>query len=441
MSTIGLLSLGCAKNQVDSEIMLGLIKDAGHEIIKSYSEAEVLIVNTCGFISDAKEESIESILELAKYKKAGNCKLLIVTGCLSQRYSKELEDEISEVDAIVGTGNFDKIVEIIDDAFGGKKRVEVVDPEFDYDRDLPRNNLTPQHTAYVKIAEGCNNFCSYCIIPQLRGDLKSRSIENIVKEVKKLSEQGVKEINIIAQDITQYGIDLYDESKLVELLKELLKIDGIKWFRLLYAYPSHLSEDLIEIIATEDRICNYLDLPVQHSDDEIRRKMNRGGSQEDVLATIKKLRDRIPDITLRTSLIVGFPGETEEQFDNLLSFIKEAQFDRLGAFTYSQEEGTPAAKMDCQIPEERKQERFERVMNLQQDISYERNQSWIAKEIQVLVEEVQSEDPKIMVGRTRRDAPDVDGVIYVEGSSAKIGDMIKVKVTDAYEYDLVGVEI
>ncbi|WP_018247587.1 30S ribosomal protein S12 methylthiotransferase RimO [Orenia marismortui] len=441
MSTIGLLSLGCAKNQVDSEIMLGLIKDAGHEIIKSYSEAEVLIVNTCGFISDAKEESIESILELSKYKKDGNCKLLIVTGCLSQRYSKELEDEISEVDAIVGTGNFDKIVEIIDDAFGGKKRVEVVDPEFDYDRDLPRNNLTPQHTAYVKIAEGCNNFCSYCIIPQLRGDLKSRSIENIVKEVKKLSEQGVKEINIIAQDITQYGIDLYGESKLVELLKELLKIDGIKWFRLLYAYPSHLSEDLIEIIATEDRICNYLDLPVQHADDEIRRKMNRGGSQEDVLATIKKLRDRIPDITLRTSLIVGFPGETEEQFDNLLSFIKEAQFDRLGAFTYSQEEGTPAAKMDCQIPEERKQERFERVMNLQQDISYERNQSWIAKEIEVLVEEVQSEDPKIMVGRTRRDAPDVDGVIYIEGSSAKIGDMIKVKVTDAYEYDLVGVEI
>ncbi|PRX31052.1 SSU ribosomal protein S12P methylthiotransferase [Orenia metallireducens] len=441
MSKIGLLSLGCAKNQVDSEIMLGLIREDGHEIVKKYDEAEVLIVNTCGFISDAKEESINSILELAEYKKDGNCKLLIVTGCLSQRYSEELKKEMPEVDAIIGTGNFDEIVEVINDAFGGKKRIEVTNPEFDYDRYLPRTNLTPDHTAYVKIAEGCNNCCSYCIIPQLRGALKSRSIENIKKEVEQLAQAGVKEVNIIAQDITQYGIDLYGKSKLVDLLKELLTIDNIKWFRLLYAYPSHLTDEIIDLIATEERILNYLDLPVQHADDEIRKQMNRGGTKEDVLRTIKKLRKRIPDITLRTSLIVGFPGESEEQFKTLLDFIKEAEFDRLGAFTYSQEEGTVAAQMPCQIPEERKQERYERVMSLQEDISYQRNQAWIGKEVEVLLEEVQSEEPVIMVGRTRRDAPDVDGVIYVEGTSAQIGDMIKVKVTEAYEYDLVGVEI
>ncbi len=441
MSKIGLLSLGCAKNQVDSEIMLGLLEEAGHEIIEKFDRAEVLIINTCGFISDAKEESIESVLDLAKYKEDGSCKLLIVTGCLSQRYSEVLEEEIPEVDAIVGTGNFDRIVEVIEDAMGGTKRFEVSDPDFDYNRDLPRNNLTPQHTAYLKIAEGCNNYCSYCIIPQLRGVLKSRSIENVLKEVKDLAAKGVKEINVIAQDITQYGIDLYDESKLVDLLKEMLKIEEIKWFRLLYAYPSHLNDELINLIANEERICNYLDLPVQHADDQIRQQMNRSGSREEVLKSIKKLRSRVPNITLRTSLIVGFPGETEEQFNNLLDFVKEVEFDRLGVFTYSQEEGTKAAELPCQIPEDRKEERMNRIMAVQQEISYQRNQKFIGQKLEVLVEEVQSEEPRMIVGRSYRDAPDVDGVVYIKDSNAKIGDMIKVKITDAYDYDLVGVEL
>ncbi|WP_027339267.1 30S ribosomal protein S12 methylthiotransferase RimO [Halonatronum saccharophilum] len=439
MAKIGLLSLGCAKNQVDSEIMLGLIQENGHIVVEDYKEADVLIVNTCGFISDAKEESIESILQLARYKEEGNCEVLIVTGCLSQRYSEELQKDMPEIDAILGTGNFDKIVEVINDTLEGNDNFGVSSPDFDYDRYLPKSNLTPKHTAYLKIAEGCNNCCSYCIIPQLRGKLKSRTIENIIEEAKELAKKGIKEVNIIAQDITQYGIDLYGEGKLVELLKRLLEVKEIKWFRLLYAYPSHLNDDLIELMAKEDRICNYLDLPVQHAHRDIRREMNRSGSKEDILGVIEKLRDRIPDITLRTSLIVGFPGEKQEHFKTLLDFIKEAKFDRLGAFTYSREEGTRAATLSDQISEETKQERHQRVMDLQRDISFEVNQRWVDKEVEVLVEEVQGDG--LLIGRTRRDAPEVDGVIYIKNSKAQVGDMIRVNVIEAYEYDLMGVEI
>ncbi|GAB6136965.1 30S ribosomal protein S12 methylthiotransferase RimO [Halanaerobaculum tunisiense] len=441
MLQVGLLTLGCAKNEVDSEIMLGLIAEAGYQITEDYKAADVLIVNTCGFVADAKEESINSILQLAEYKEEGNCDLLIATGCLVQGYNQELATEIPEIDALLGTGDFDEIVEVIEESLAGAKKVKVGDPDFDYDQELPKNTLTSGHTAYVKIAEGCNNFCSYCVIPQLRGRLRSRSLESIVTEVEDLVEQGVTEINIIAQDITQYGIDRYGEARLVELLKRLVAIEKVTWLRLLYAYPTRVSDELIELIAQEDKICNYLDLPVQHADAEIRRKMNRNGDKEEILAVINKLRQQIPDIALRTSVIVGFPGETPDQFANLLEFIKQAEFDRLGAFTYSQEEGTEAAKLPNQISESKKEERYDRVMQLQQDISQRRNQQLVGKEVEVLVEEVQSQEPRIMVGRSQREASDVDGVIYINDTTAQIGDLIKVRITTAYEYDLMGVEI
>ncbi|MGM0502933.1 MAG: 30S ribosomal protein S12 methylthiotransferase RimO [Bacillota bacterium] len=441
MVEVALMTLGCAKNQVDSEIMLGLLEKTGFQITDEYQDAEVIIVNTCGFISDAKEESIETILQLAQYKESGDCELLVVTGCLAQGYSEELAAEMPEVDAMLGTGNFDQIIKVVEEGLAGTKNIKISKPDFDYNNYIPETIIGNKSSAYVKIAEGCNNYCSYCVIPKLRGKLKSRSIDSIIEEVKKLGEKGIKEINIIAQDITQYGIDWGGESKLVELLQELVSISGIRWIRLLYAYPSHISDELIELIAREDKICNYLDLPVQHADQEIRAKMNRSGSKEEILKVINKLRTTISDITLRTSIIVGFPGETEEHFKNLLDFIKEAEFDNLGAFVYSQEEGTAAAQMDCQIPQDRKEERYQRVMDLQQDISYQRNQNWVGKKVEVLIEEVQSQEPRIMIGRSQREAPEeIDGVIFIKDTSAEIGEIIDVEITEAHEYDLIGVE-
>ncbi|MBM7624810.1 30S ribosomal protein S12 methylthiotransferase RimO [Sporohalobacter salinus] len=438
MVDIGLINLGCAKNQVDAEIMLGLITEAGFNLVEDYDRAEVIIINTCGFIDDAKEESIDTILQSAEYKE-NNCKALIVTGCLAQRHSEELKTEIPEIDAVLGTGNFDEIVEVIKDALAGESRFEIVNPEFDYHNNLPQKRMGKDYTAYLKIAEGCNNCCSYCVIPKLRGELHSRKIEDIKAEVNELADKGVKEVNIIAQDITKYGIDLYREPKIVELLTELMKIKGIKWFRLLYAYPIDFSDELIEVMAKHERICNYIDLPIQHVDDKIRSKMGRQGSKKDIMSLVQKLRDRIPEISIRTSLIVGFPGETEDEFETLLNFVQEAEFDRLGAFTYSREEGTAAAKMSNQVKEEIKEERYERVMDLQQRISLERNQKWIDREVEVLVEEIQQDgDKRLVVGRTQRDAPEIDGLVYVEDEDAEPGEFIKTRITEAYEYDLIG---
>jgi ribosomal protein S12 methylthiotransferase len=439
MYQVGVVTLGCAKNEVDSEIMTDLLGDSGFELTDDYSQADVLVANTCGFIEDAKEESIDTILQLAQYKKDGDCKLLVVTGCLAQGYNQELASEIPEVDVFLGTGEFDQIVEAIEAGLEGEKRLEVSEPGFDYDRFQPAATSGP--TAFVKIAEGCNNCCSYCLIPKLRGSLRSRSIEGIVEEVEKLAATEVREVNIIAQDITQYGIDRYGESRIVDLLKELVKIDGIDWIRLLYAYPTRVSDELIELMASEPKICNYLDLPVQHAAQEIRQKMGREGRKEDILAVINKLRTKVPGIALRTSLIVGFPGETEEHFADLLDFIDQAEFDRLGAFTYSQEEGTPAADLPCQIPEPRKEERYNRVMERQQKISRRRNQKLVGEEVEVLLEEVHSTGPRIMVGRSQQEAPEVDGVIYVEDTAGESGDLIDVKIKTAYEYDLMGEEI
>lgn len=445
MASVGLVSLGCPKNQVDSEIMSGLIEEAGLELVTDYKQAEVLIVNTCGFIDDAKEESVDTILQLGQYKKEDNCKVLIVTGCLAQRYPEKLQEEIPEIDAILGTGNFDEIVEVIREALKGEERFEVTSPDFDYRSELPRKRSNVGYTAYVKIAEGCNNRCSYCVIPELRGDLQSREIEDIVAEVTELATAGVKEVNIVAQDITKYGLDLYGKSKLIELLTELLKIEGIKWFRLLYAYPTDFNDELLEMIANQPRICNYIDLPIQHADKKIRKKMGRQGSKKEILALIKKIRSKVPQMTIRTSLIVGFPGETEREFNNLLDFVQEARFDRLGVFTYSREEGTPAAKMPDQVEDEVKEARYERVMELQQNISRERNQEWIGEEVEVLVEEIEQEaGEKLVIGRTERDAPEIDGLIYIKNNikdqdlDPDPGDFIRTRILDAYEYDLIG---
>ena len=441
MVEVALTTLGCAKNQVDSEIMIDILESKDYKRTDDYESAEVIIVNTCGFIADAKEESIETILQLAQYKEEGNCEVLVVTGCLAQGYSDELKEEMSEIDAMLGTGNFDEIIKVIEEGLAGKKNIKISEPDFNYDDYIAETTISNKNSAYVKIAEGCNNNCSYCLIPKLRGGLKSRSIENIVAEVEQLAANGIKEINVIAQDITQYGRDLDGESKLVPLLKELVQIEGIKWIRLLYAYPLHISDELIELMAQEDKICNYLDVPVQHAHQEIRQKMNRPGSKEEILAVINKLRDRVPNITLRTSIIVGFPGESEEHFQTLLDFVKEAEFDNLGAFTYSREEGTAAAKMDCQIPEDRKEERYEKVMNLQSEISYRRNLNWVDEEVEVLVEDYQSQEPRIMIGRSQREAPEeIDGAIFIKDTTADKGEFVTVEITEAQEYDLIGVE-
>ncbi|MCK8824943.1 30S ribosomal protein S12 methylthiotransferase RimO [Fuchsiella alkaliacetigena] len=438
MAKVGLVSLGCPKNQVDSEIMAGLLAQTELKVTDNYSQAEVLIVNTCGFIEDAKEESIDTILQLANYKEE-HCRVLIVTGCLAQRYPAELQAEIPEIDGILGTGNFDEIVEVIERGLAGESTFEVTAPEFEYNRILPRKRLEAGYSAYVKIAEGCNNRCSYCIIPDLRGRLHSRGLAEILKEVESLAAQGIKEINLVAQDITRYGLDLYGEPRLIELLERLTEIEGIKWFRLLYAYPAHFSEELIELMASKERICNYIDLPIQHADDRIRARMDRQGSSQQILDLIERLRTEIPEMTIRTSLIVGFPGEGEQEFQNLLDFIKEAQFDRLGVFKYSREEGTAAAKMPNQVAAEVKEERYQRVMELQQEISLARNQQWIGKEVNVLVEEVQQEEGQsLVIGRTERDAPEIDGLIYINDLAAQVGDFIKAKIVDAYEYDLIG---
>ena len=434
---VGLLTLGCAKNEVDSQVMAKVLTEQDYEIIDDYQQADVLIVNTCGFINDAKEESIESILTLAKYKESGNCKKLIVTGCLAQRYKDDLSEDIPEIDAFLGTGEMDQIAKVINQA---KKDTQLKDSShFDYDQYLLDNTLGDDYSSYVKIAEGCNNKCSYCVIPQLRGQLKSRKLEKIIAEVEKLAESGVKEINIIAQDITQYGLDLYGESKLVELLERLLEIEGVKWFRLLYAYPAHLQDELIDLIAREDRICNYLDLPIQHVNQRIRKDMGRSGSKQEIMSKINKLRAKITDIALRTSIIVGFPGESEAEFKELLSFVKEVEFDRLGAFTYSQEEGTIAAKMKGQISQELKEKRKDRLMELQQKISHQKNQNLLGEKVNVLVEEIESSND-LRIGRTQWDAPEVDGEVYVKDSKAEIGEMIEVEIIEAYEYDLMGVD-
>ncbi|MBP2657307.1 MAG: Ribosomal protein methylthiotransferase rimO [Firmicutes bacterium] len=440
MLKAGFISLGCAKNLVDTEVMLGLLATNDIKITDNPHEADILIINTCSFIDSAKEESISTILQMADYKKHGNCKCLIVAGCLGQRYQQELLDELPEVDAIVGTGAWHRIIEAINDILVDHKRVLLVgETDTLYDETMPRINTTPFYSAYVKIAEGCSNCCSYCVIPKVRGSFRSRTMESIIAEVKNLVATGVKEINLIAQDTTSYGRDLYGSPKLTNLLKELVKIDGLMWVRLLYCYPKYFSNELIELIATESKICKYIDLPLQHANDDILKAMLRQDGRKDIENLLTTLRARIPGITIRTSFIVGFPGETEEHFEDLKQFIMEQKFDRVGVFTYSQEDDTIAANLPHQLSDEIKQERYHSLMTLQCQISEQLNQELEGTVLDVLIEQVNTNESEIIVsGRSYREAPDVDGQIYVEKAmECKPGDVIKARIVQGFTYDVV----
>ncbi|MEN2256428.1 30S ribosomal protein S12 methylthiotransferase RimO [Paraclostridium benzoelyticum] len=437
MLKIALESLGCSKNLVDAEIMMGILNRKGYKLVGEFEEADIILVNTCGFIESAKQESIDTILDLAQLKESGNLKLLIVTGCLAQRYAKELQAEIPEIDAIVGTGSYQQIDEIIANLEKENNIVSLNDIEFAYNEDLPRYVTTPEYMAYLKIGEGCDNHCTYCIIPKLRGRYRSRKMEDIIKEAKDLASKGVKELVVIAQDTTKYGLDLYGEVKLPQLLEELAQIDGIKWIRIMYSYPESITEELVKVIKKYDNICNYFDMPIQHASNKVLKLMNRHTTKEDIKSKVEMIRKYIPDATLRTTIIVGFPGETDEDFNELVEFAKDMKFDRLGAFAYSREEDTPADKLPNHLDEDVKLQRRDQLMLVQQEISQNLNAQKIDNEYEVLIEE-QIED-KVYIGRTQGDAEEIDSIVYVKSENQlEIGSFVKAKINNALEYDLMG---
>ncbi len=433
------VSLGCDKNLVDSEEMLGLLTRKGFEIVDDETQAEVIIINTCCFINDAKEESVNTILEMAEYKKAGSCKALIVTGCMAQRYKNEIIEEVPEVDAVLGTTSYEDIYRAIQEAVDGKQFQEF--KSIDYlPESLGRRVLTTGgHFGYLKIAEGCDKHCTYCIIPKLRGKFRSVPMERLLAQAREMAEEGVKELILVAQETTVYGTDIYGKKSLHVLLKELCKITGIRWIRVLYCYPEEIYDELIQTMKEEKKICHYLDLPIQHASDRILKRMGRRTTRAELVDIVNKLRGEIPDIVLRTTLITGFPGETEEDHEELMEFVDEMEFDRLGVFTYSPEEDTPAAGMPDQIPEEIKEERRDEIMELQQEISYDKGTDRIGQELLVMIEGKVA-DESAYIGRTYGDAPKVDGYIFVQtGELLMTGDFAKVRVTGALEYDLIGV--
>lgn len=435
----GFISLGCSKNLVDTEVMLGELRAHGIELTTDPAQADILIVNTCAFIQSAKEESITTVLNMADYKESGRCRSLIVAGCLGQRYKQELLDELPEADAILGTGAWGRIMEAVEETLKGHRVVIAGDDDTLYDEKTPRIRTTPGYTAYVKIAEGCDNRCAFCAIPQIRGRFRSRRIEDICGEVRQLTEQGVREVVLIAQDSTLYGKDIYGKPSLARLLRELVKVPQLKWVRTMYCYPKFFTDELIDVYASEPKVCKYVDLPLQHADDAVLRSMNRPDTREQIEALLKKLRERIPGVTIRSTFIVGFPGETEEQFQNLKQFLKEQRLDKVGVFTYSREEDTAAYDMPDQVPEEIMQERYHDLMSMQSKISEEVNQELEGKELEVLVEGRDEEQPSICVGRSYREAPDVDGQVYVENDEdSQPGDMIRIRVLQGFTYDIVG---
>lgn len=437
MQKIGMVSLGCPKNQIDAEIMLKRLQDAGYEITPLEAEAEAIIVNTCGFIEDAKAEAIENIFEVAKYKQDGALKALIVTGCLAERYRDDILEEIPEVDVVVGLAGNNDIVNIVRDALEGKKGSYYGKKE-DLVIEGDRLLTTPKYTAYVKIAEGCDNCCTYCAIPKIRGRFRSRMMQDIIFECEKLSQNGVKEIILVAQDTTKYGVDLYGKPQLALLLKNLCKIDGIHWIRMLYTYPDMITDELLEVMKSEEKIVNYLDIPIQHCNKDILKKMNRPGSKEELEQLLEKIRAVLPNATLRTTLITGFPSETEEQFEELCEFVKNAEFDRLGCFAYSEEEGTFAANMPDQIPMQTRVDRSEIVMNDQLSIVLKKNEEKFGKTVEVLIEGY-DDYIRCYFGRSRADAPEIDGkVFFISDRPLEIGTFVNVKINDSIEYDLLG---
>ncbi len=432
------ISLGCDKNLVDSEVMLGILADRGFEMTDTEDDADIIIINTCCFINDAKEESINTILEMAEYKKNGSCKALIVTGCLAQRYKQEIVDEIPEVDAVIGTSKYDEIFDAVDQALKGAHFLDVDD----LDR-LPavtgkRILTTGGHYAHLKIAEGCDKHCTYCIIPKIRGNYRSVPMEQLLAEATSLAEQGVKELILVAQETTLYGVDLYGKKSLHVLLQELAKIKGIRWIRILYCYPEEIYPELIETIKTEKKVCHYLDMPIQHASDAILRRMGRRTTKEQLKETVALLRKEIPDIVLRTTLIAGFPGETQEQHEELMEFVDEMEFERLGVFAYSPEENTPAALMPDQIPEEVKEERRDAILELQQEIAFDKAADMVGRTLYAMIEGKVADEPAY-VARTYADSPDIDGYVFVNtGEMLMSGDFVKVKITGSAEYDLIG---
>lgn len=430
-----LISLGCDKNLVDSEVMLGLLNKAGHQLTNDETEADVVVVNTCAFISDAKEESINTIIEMGELKKTGKLKKLIVAGCLSQRYKDEIMKELPEIDVIIGATNYDKIVEAI-----GTDEESIIDDINYTPRPIAERIVTTNASmAYFKIAEGCNKLCTYCIIPHIRGRYRSMPMDSLIASAEKLASDGIKELVLVAQETTLYGVDLYGEKKLPELLTKLSEIEGIEWIRLLYCYPEEITDELIEVMATNPKICHYVDIPIQHSENAILKRMGRRTSREDIVELVGRLRTAMPDIAIRTTLISGFPGETQELHDGLVDFVDECEFERLGVFTYSPEEGTPAAEYEDQVDGELAVKWRDEIMELQQEISYEKNQQMIGSTQKVLIEGYLVDDD-VYVGRTYRDAPGVDGIVFVSAPYELIsGSFVDVKITEANEYDLTGV--
>ena len=432
------ISLGCDKNLVDTEYMLGLLASKGHSMVDEEELAEVIVINTCCFIQDAKEESIQYILEMAELRQRNKIKALLVTGCLAERYKEEVLKEIPEVDALMGTTSYDKILEVLDEVLAGKQVTEIANVNAIPEVKAKRLVTTGGHFAYLKIAEGCDKHCTYCIIPKVRGQYRSVPMEKLLEEAKELVEQGVKELILVAQETTLYGQDINGEKQLPKLLRELCKIEKLQWIRILYCYPEEVTPELIAVIRDEPKVCHYLDLPIQHASDEILKKMGRRTSKKQLKDTIYTLRKEIPDIALRTTLITGFPGETKEQHEELMEFVDEMEFDRLGVFTYSPEEDTPAALMENQIEESVKEERQEELMELQQDIAFDTAQNMKSRELLVMIEGKVA-DENAYVGRTYKDAPNIDGLIFVQTQEELVsGDFVKIKVTGCLEYDLIG---
>lgn len=435
---IGMISLGCPKNQVDAEHMLALMDAEGWEIVDYVDGCDAIIVNTCGFIDDAKKEAIENILDMVELKKEGVISKIIVTGCLAQRYKDEIVKEIPEVDAVIGIGANGDIIKTVEEVMSGVDTIEKYPPQCDLPLEGQRILTTPHYWAYLKIGEGCSNRCTYCTIPSIRGNMRSRSIENVIYEAKQLAESGVKELILIAQDTTSYGLDLYGELKLPELLNELCKIDSIEWIRLLYCYPDRITDELIETMKNQEKVVNYIDLPLQHADDKILKAMNRRGDQALIRNVISKLREEIPDVVIRTTFIVGFPGEGEEEFETLAEFVNEIEFDRLGVFTFSPQEGTPAFDMEDQVDEDIKTRRGEVIMQDQYSIMEEKNNEKIGKTYRVVVEDYDGYSDSY-TGRTYMDAPEIDGLVkFTSHKDLDIGDFVDVEIFDVEDYDLIG---
>ncbi len=440
LPTVALVTLGCPKNQVDSEVMLGQFAQAGLRVVEDPSRADVVIVNTCGFIDTAKEESINTIIELGELKKTGRCRALIATGCLTQRYQGELLKELPELDAIVGTGDFPQIAEIVQSRLGSSEataRSWFEHPTFLYDAATPRRRIGPRHWAYVKISEGCDKRCAFCAIPSFRGDLVSRTVESVVDEARQLAGDGVREINLIAQDLPAFGMDHGRKGELIPLVRALGRIDALRWIRLMYLYPHKLPAGLVDLFVEEPKLVPYVEMPIQHIDDRILRSMNRGGNSAEIRRTLDAFRERVPGVAIRTSFIVGFPGETEREFDQLAAFMEEQRFDRVAVFTYSMEEGTAAAALGDPVPADVKAARRQRLLDLQLDIAQEKGEALVGSRREVMIEGPAQDDQFVLEARMATQAPEIDGVVYVDEELGEPGDLVEVEITEALGYDLV----